>query len=67
MSDRDGSSWLSNAVRELFTTGASPQLGQNLVWLLGIGIVCLLAFAFFFPREMKRHGMPDPQEGTENL
>lgn len=60
-------SWLSNAVRELFTTGASPQLGQNLVWLLGIGIVCLLAFAFFFPREMKRHGMPDPQEGTENL
>ncbi len=60
-------SWMSNAVRELFTSGASPQLGQDMAWLLGIGIVCLLLFGFLFPREMKRHGMLSSQERTENL
>ena len=49
-------SWFSNAVREFFAAGSNPQMGQDICWLLGIGLVCLLLFLFVFPRGLRRHG-----------
>lgn len=47
-------SWLSDAVRSLFTAGMIPHLGGNICILLVLGAVFLAAAVKIFPRQLAR-------------